>query len=80
VEIGYDGRARTCVASVRPDNARSLALIRAFGFRRAGQRVDEIDGLEWVFELRLPARNESGRPPGQLTALRLGLTTPRAER
>jgi RimJ/RimL family protein N-acetyltransferase len=60
------GRARTCVASVRPDNAASLALIRAFGFRRVGEQIDEIDGLEWVFERRLPAPNESGetRPPG----------------
>jgi ribosomal-protein-alanine N-acetyltransferase len=48
------GRARTCVASVSPDNAPSLALIRAFGFRRVGEQIDEIDGLEWVFERPLP--------------------------
>jgi RimJ/RimL family protein N-acetyltransferase len=60
------GRARTCVAAVSPDNARSLALIRAFGFRRVGEQIDEIDGLEWVFERPLPARDMSGetRSPG----------------
>jgi len=48
------GEARTCVASVSPDNAPSLALIAAFGFRRVGEQMDEIDGLEWVFERPLP--------------------------
>ena len=48
------GRVRTCVASVSPDNASSLALIRAFGFQRVGEQIDAIDGLEWVFELPLP--------------------------
>jgi ribosomal-protein-alanine N-acetyltransferase len=48
------GRARTCVASVSPDNAASLGLIRSFGFRRVGEQIDEIDGLEWVFERPLP--------------------------
>src|SRR4051794_28756051 len=48
------GRARICVASVSPDNVPSLGLIRAFGFRRVGEQMDEIDGLEWVFERPLP--------------------------
>jgi RimJ/RimL family protein N-acetyltransferase len=50
------GQARTCVASVSPDNAPSLALIRDFQFRRVGEQIDEIDGLEWVFERPLPVR------------------------
>jgi [ribosomal protein S5]-alanine N-acetyltransferase len=50
------GRARTCVASVSPHNAPSLALIRSFGFRHVGEQNDEIDGLELVFERRLPLR------------------------
>src|SRR4051794_4584733 len=60
------GHARTCVASVTPHNAPSLALIRAFGFRRVGEQIDEIDGLEWVFERPLPAHNQCGetRSPG----------------
>src|SRR3954452_10251762 len=60
------GRAGICVASVSPDNAPSLALIRSFGFRRVGEQIDEIDGLEWVFERPLPAHNQCGetRSPG----------------
>ena len=48
------GRVRTCVASVSPHNAPSLALIRSLGFRRVGEQIDDIDGLELVFERRLP--------------------------
>jgi [ribosomal protein S5]-alanine N-acetyltransferase len=48
------GRARTCVASVAPHNKPSLALIRSFGFQHTGEHIDEIDGLELVFERRLP--------------------------
>jgi RimJ/RimL family protein N-acetyltransferase len=48
------GRARTCVASVSPHNGPSLALIGSLGFRHAGEQIDEIDGLEWVFERQLP--------------------------
>jgi RimJ/RimL family protein N-acetyltransferase len=44
------GRARICVGSVSPHNAPSLALLRSLGFRRVGEQLDEIDGLEWVFE------------------------------
>jgi len=44
------GRARVCVASVSPGNAPSLGLVRSFGFRRVGEQIDEVDGLEWVFE------------------------------
>jgi [ribosomal protein S5]-alanine N-acetyltransferase len=54
------GHARSCVASVSPHNAPSLALIRAFGFRRVGEQIDEIDGLEWVFERPLPVHGVSG--------------------
>jgi RimJ/RimL family protein N-acetyltransferase len=48
------GRVRTCVASVSPHNAPSLSLVRSFGFRHVGDQIDEIDGLELVFERRLP--------------------------
>lgn len=37
-------------ASIRPDNAASLAAIRPFGFTQIGQQWDEDDGLELVFE------------------------------
>jgi ribosomal-protein-alanine N-acetyltransferase len=54
------GRARVGVASVSPHNAPSLGLIRAFGFQRVGEQIDEIDGLEWVFERPLPLPTWSG--------------------
>jgi RimJ/RimL family protein N-acetyltransferase len=38
-------------ASVAPDNVPSLAIIGRLGFREVGSHVDEIDGLELVFEL-----------------------------
>jgi RimJ/RimL family protein N-acetyltransferase len=37
-------------ASVSPDNAASLALVASFGFEHVGEEIDEIDGLELVFE------------------------------
>jgi [ribosomal protein S5]-alanine N-acetyltransferase len=52
------GRARVCVASVSPDNAPSLALVRSLGFRQVGEQIDEIDGLELVFERPLPLTGE----------------------
>jgi ribosomal-protein-alanine N-acetyltransferase len=52
------GRARVCVASISPDNAPSLALVRSLGFRRAGEQIDEVDGLELVFEHPLPLTGE----------------------
>ena len=52
------GRARVCVASVSPDNAPSLALVRSLGFRQVGEQIDEIDGLELVFERPLPLAGE----------------------
>ncbi|HWI70764.1 MAG TPA: GNAT family protein, partial [Baekduia sp.] len=40
-------------ASVGPENAASLALIASLGFEQVGEQVDEIDGLELVFERRV---------------------------
>jgi [ribosomal protein S5]-alanine N-acetyltransferase len=48
------GEARVCVASVSPRNAASLALVRSLGFRQVGEQIDEVDGLELVFERALP--------------------------
>jgi RimJ/RimL family protein N-acetyltransferase len=38
-------------ASISPDNEPSLALTAKLGFVRVGEQIDEIDGLEYVFEL-----------------------------
>jgi RimJ/RimL family protein N-acetyltransferase len=48
------GEARVCVASVSPRNAASLAFARSLGFRQVGEQIDELDGLELVFERVLP--------------------------
>jgi RimJ/RimL family protein N-acetyltransferase len=42
-------------ASVAPDNVASRALIARFGFHEVGSQMDEIDGLELVFETEWPA-------------------------
>ncbi|MEA2678186.1 MAG: [ribosomal protein S5]-alanine N-acetyltransferase [Chloroflexota bacterium] len=42
------------VASISPDNEPSLNLTAALGFLRVGEQMDEIDGLEYVFETDWP--------------------------
>lgn len=44
----------TFVASVSPDNIASLNLIEEFGYVLIGEQMDEIDGLELVFETKWP--------------------------
>jgi RimJ/RimL family protein N-acetyltransferase len=44
-----DPRVRAVRASIRPDNAGSLATIAGFGFVKVGEQWDAEDGLEWVF-------------------------------
>jgi RimJ/RimL family protein N-acetyltransferase len=45
-----------CLASVRPDNTGSLAIVAGLGFVRIGEHIDEIDGLEWVHRLEFSDR------------------------
>ncbi|MGN6105203.1 MAG: GNAT family N-acetyltransferase [Kofleriaceae bacterium] len=42
------------VASVSPDNAASLAIVRRLGFAKVGTQIDEIDGPEDVYRLDAP--------------------------
>ena len=42
-------------ATVSPDNAPSLAVIRHLGFDQVGTQEDEVDGLELVFAIERPA-------------------------
>jgi RimJ/RimL family protein N-acetyltransferase len=42
------------IASISPTNEPSLRLTEGFGFRRTGEQMDEIDGLEYVFEADWP--------------------------
>lgn len=46
----------TFVASISPDNDPSLRLAEQLGFVQVGEQMDEVDGLEFVFETRWPAR------------------------
>jgi len=41
-------------ATVSPDNAPSLAVIRHLGFVEVGTQEDEVDGLELVFAIERP--------------------------
>ena len=42
-----------CRANTAPDNAASQAVLARLGFVRTGEEMDEVDGLEWVYELPL---------------------------
>jgi RimJ/RimL family protein N-acetyltransferase len=42
-------------ASVSPDNAPSLAVVRSLGFIQVGTQQDEVDGLELVFAAERPS-------------------------
>jgi RimJ/RimL family protein N-acetyltransferase len=37
-------------ASIAPDNAPSLRIAERLGLQQVGRQIDEIDGLELVFE------------------------------
>jgi len=42
--------AKTFRACVSPSNAPSLAIVRTLGLVKTGERMDDVDGLESVFE------------------------------
>jgi ribosomal-protein-alanine N-acetyltransferase len=45
---------RRFIASISPTNEASLSLTQEFGFVQTGSHIDEIDGLELVFEADWP--------------------------
>jgi RimJ/RimL family protein N-acetyltransferase len=47
----------TLRVTISPDNAASLATIVGFGFVRVGEQMDEIDGLEIIFEVPVGTRS-----------------------
>jgi [ribosomal protein S5]-alanine N-acetyltransferase len=59
VEWAWLQGERVVFASVSPDNAASLAVVRKIGFVQTGVQMDEIDGEELVFEIAGP-RSRSG--------------------
>ncbi len=61
----------TVRATIRPDNAASLATISGFAFVEVGEQWDEEDGREFIFEVPAdrwpPARaSAKGRSPSRL--------------
>ena len=52
------------IASISPTNEPSLRLAAGFGFEQTGSHIDEIDGLELVFE--------ADWPPGRIASERDG--------
>jgi RimJ/RimL family protein N-acetyltransferase len=44
---------RCFILSIAPSNVASLAMANSMGFREIGSHIDEEDGLELYFELRL---------------------------
>lgn len=55
-----EGGISRFIASVRPDNEASLALVRSLGFVQTGTQIDEIDGLELVLEAAWPSVETAG--------------------
>ncbi len=55
VEWAFAQGASEVYASVAPDNAPSLAVVRSLGFIQIGTQIDEVDGLELVFVCRQDA-------------------------
>lgn len=44
---------RTVRATISPDNSPSLKVVNAAQFIQVGEQIDEVDGLELIFERRL---------------------------
>jgi ribosomal-protein-alanine N-acetyltransferase len=67
-------RVEGFVVAIRLDNIASLRLAQSFGFKRIGSHVDEVDGLEDIYELRLSLAQADAllahycRPPSQTKA------------
>jgi ribosomal-protein-alanine N-acetyltransferase len=52
VDWAFEQGQQEVFASVAPENAPSLAVVRALGFIQVGTQMDEVDGLELVFAIR----------------------------
>ncbi len=54
---------RRFIASISPTNDASLELAAGFGFVQTGSQMDDVDGLELVFETTWPSVDELGLHP-----------------
>ncbi|GHD42131.1 N-acetyltransferase [Mycetocola manganoxydans] len=51
---------RVLRATISPDNPASLATLMKFPFRHVGEQMDEIDGLELIYELPVDETRPGG--------------------
>lgn len=49
---------RTFIVSISPHNAPSLGLAESMNFRKVGEHIDEVDGLEWVMQTEFDKSRE----------------------
>jgi ribosomal-protein-alanine N-acetyltransferase len=54
VRWAFEQGEKKVFATVSPNNAPSLAVVRALGFQQTGTQQDEVDGLELVFTIDAP--------------------------
>lgn len=47
--------------TVEPGNAPSIAIIEKLGVPRVGEQIDEVDGLEYIYEISVEAFLRSGK-------------------
>ena len=52
--------ARVLRASIAPHNAPSIALVRRAGFEQVGEQIDDVDGLEVIWEREVSAVGAGG--------------------
>ena len=60
------GHVSAVRASIAPDNAPSLQIAERLGFQRIGERIDEIDGLEYVFERKAASKDRGASQESRL--------------
>lgn len=51
LEIIEDPKVRMLRYTVAPDNPASIRVVNHFGFELVGEQIDEIDGIELVYEM-----------------------------
>lgn len=57
--------------SIGPANAASLGLSESMGFRKVGEKIDPIDGLEWIMKADIEeVRSSPSAIPGNVIRLR----------
>lgn len=51
---------RVVRASISPDNGASRSLVQDYGFTAVGEQLDEVDGLEILYEAEVPSTGDTG--------------------